>query len=193
MVDNKDKTQDLVSQFFFDNKAELDNLLNRFKNEINKDEMLKFNELWQNHDSIKPKRPPNSFLLYSNQLRKCGLYDIIKNFCGKHGINRKKQNTLLCKITGILWKESVHQKFFKELALEVKRLHQAKYPNYKFQPKKRSGSGIKFKYIDPNKTIKKSVNYVPPPLNYYTSDMAYDNFSLYTDTMTTNNGDYLYF
>ncbi|PKC66203.1 hypothetical protein RhiirA1_460051 [Rhizophagus irregularis] len=62
------------------------------------------------------KRPANSITIYINQLGKFGLLDII---------DKQKLVPIPKKDYNTLWKElsTAHQKFFEELALEVKKEH----------------------------------------------------------------------
>jgi hypothetical protein len=136
MAINLDK---LVLQVHSENKDELDNLLNSFQKKIDNDEMPKANELVRGQDfNKKIKRPPNSNIIYTNQIGKFGLLNIVRNFCEKHGINKQYLVPILKKLSKILWKNlsNEHQKFFVELGVKAGVEHKRLYPNYKYKPKR---------------------------------------------------------
>ncbi|CAB4483575.1 hypothetical protein RhiirA5_357093 [Rhizophagus irregularis] len=131
---------ELILQVRSENKEELDNLLILLEKKIDNDEMPKANEILRYHDSDKKiKRPPNSIIIYTNQIGKFGLLNIIRNFCEKHGINKQKLVPISKKLSKILWEDlsSEHQNFFEELALKVNVEHKKLYPNYKYAVRKR--------------------------------------------------------
>ncbi|CAB4392437.1 unnamed protein product [Rhizophagus irregularis] len=128
---------ELTLQVRSENKEELDNLLISFEKRIDNNEMPKANEILRHQDSDKKiKRPPNSNIIYTNQIGKYGLLDIIRNFCDKNGINKQKLVPISIKLSKILWKDlsNEHQNFFEELALKVNVEHKKLYPNYKYVP-----------------------------------------------------------
>ncbi|CAB4412697.1 unnamed protein product [Rhizophagus irregularis] len=131
---------ELTLQVRSENKEELDNLLILLEKKIDNDEMPKANEILRYHDSDKKiKRPPNSIIIYTNQIGKFGLLNIVRNFCEKNGINKQKLVPISKKLSKILWEDlsSEHQNFFEELALKVNVEHKKLYPNYKYAVRKR--------------------------------------------------------
>lgn len=147
-------TQDshkLALQVRSENKDELDNLLFLFEKKIDNDEMPKANEILRYQDTDKKiKRPPNSHIIYTNQIGKSGLLNIVRNFCDKNGINKQKLVPISKKLSKILWEDlsNEHQKFFEELALKVSVEHKKLYPNYKYVPKKMREVYPTYKYYE---------------------------------------------
>ncbi|CAB4412698.1 unnamed protein product [Rhizophagus irregularis] len=171
-------TQELdkwATQAYNENKDNMENVLNLLRIAIDNDEMPKAKELLQVNKKTKKgsnpiKRPSNSNIIYTNQLGKFGLLDIIRRFCDDNGINKQKLVPISKKISNILWKElsPVHQKFFEELASEVKKEHEAMYPSYKYKPKRKPNNHDKFKPWDYNESKTKpldSVDCIPSPMN----------------------------
>ncbi|GBB96767.1 hypothetical protein RclHR1_02830003 [Rhizophagus clarus] len=152
-------------------------VLNLLRRAIDNKDMPKAKELLQQVDKKTEKRPPNSIkrpsnsnIIYTNQLGKFGLLDIIRKFCEKRGINKQKLVPISKKVSNILWKElqPVYQKFFEELALEVKKEHKKMYPDYKYKPKRKPSNFTKFKEYAPNEsksTTIDSISCIPLPMN----------------------------
>ncbi|CAB4412692.1 unnamed protein product [Rhizophagus irregularis] len=151
----------LVTQAYIENKDKIEEVLNLLRNAIDNGRMPNAKELLQVNKKTKKgsnpiKRPSNSNIIYTNQLGKFGLLDIIRKFCDENGINKQKLVPISKKISNILWKElsTVHQKFFEELALDVKKEHQLMYPNYKYQTERKKYKSTKFiNYVPNNESI----------------------------------------
>jgi hypothetical protein len=168
-------TQDLdkiATQAHIENRVEMVKVLELLRNAIDNNEMPSPKELLQNKKNKKKpsdsiKRPSNSNIIYTNQLGKFGLLTIIRKFCDKHGINKQKLVPISKKISKILWKElsTVHQKFFEQLASEVKKEHEKMYPNYKYRPKRKPSNYTKFKQFDPNDSKTKTTDCTSSPMN----------------------------
>ncbi|RGB31728.1 hypothetical protein C1646_670673 [Rhizophagus diaphanus] len=171
-------TQELdkwATQAYTENKDNMENVLNLLRIAIDNDEMPKAKELLQVNKKTKKgsnpiKRPSNSNIIYTNQLGKFGLLDITRKFCDENGINKQKLVPISKKISAILWKElsTVHQKFFEELASEVKKEHETMYPFYKYQPKRKAINHDKFKPWDLKESKTKpidSVDCIPSTMN----------------------------
>lgn len=142
---------DLILQIRSENKDELDNLLILFKTKINNDEMPKANEVLRYQNSNKKiKRPPNSNIIYTNQICKFGLLDIVRNFCEKNEINKQKLAPISKNLSKILWKDlsNEHQKFFEEMALKVSAEHKKLYPNYKYNPERKRKVYTSYKHYE---------------------------------------------
>ncbi|RIA94973.1 hypothetical protein C1645_525448 [Glomus cerebriforme] len=133
--------QELALQVHSENKVELDDVLNSLREAIDKNEMPTAKDLLRDQkSSTKIKRPPNSNIIYTNLLNRFGFLDIIGKFCEKHEISKQKLIPLSKKVSIISWKElpDQYQKFFEELALKVSAEHKILYPNYKYQPIRKS-------------------------------------------------------
>ncbi|RGB31725.1 hypothetical protein C1646_763704 [Rhizophagus diaphanus] len=142
-----------ATQFYIEKKDELDNLLILFEKKIDHGEMPKANEILRCQDTTKKiRRPPNSNIIYTNQIAKFGLLNIIRKFCDENGINKQKLVPISKKISANLWEKlsTEHQKFFKDLALDVKNLHQRMHPDYKYQPERKRYKSAKFIHYEPN-------------------------------------------
>jgi hypothetical protein len=107
----------------------------------------------------KVKRPANSFILYTNQLRKYGLSSLVKEkICVENIVERKKEMPMERQLAGMLWRslgdEDKIKKFFNELASKVAVKHSEEFPEYKLVPKKSNQNDvIKFKHHYENVTV----------------------------------------
>ncbi|CAB4416464.1 unnamed protein product [Rhizophagus irregularis] len=152
--------QDWPTKVLTEKRDELDSLILLFVNKINNNDMPKADEIVRDQDlgnsGKKIKRPPNSNIIYTNQLGKCGLLSIIRNFCDHHGINKQKLVPISKKVSKTLWERlsPVHQGFFEELALKVSKEHKLKHPNYKYQPERKKKKTPTYKHYDPEKKLK---------------------------------------
>ncbi|CAB4460710.1 uncharacterized protein OCT59_010189 [Rhizophagus irregularis] len=148
---------DLSARVLTEKEDELETLILLFESKIDNNKMPTANEIVKHQDSKKKiKRPPNSNIIYTNQLGKCGLLDIIRNFCDHHGINKQKLVPISKKVSKTLWERlsPVHQGFFEELALKVSKEHKLKHPNYKYQPERKKKKTPTYKHYDPEKKLK---------------------------------------
>ena len=95
----------------------MDNLLKLIEKKIDNGEMLKAKELLQNkYSSTKIKRPPNSNIIYTNQLGELGLLNIVREFSNKCGIKKQRVVSISKKVSNFLWEKlsDRHQKYFLE-------------------------------------------------------------------------------
>ncbi|GBB97963.1 hypothetical protein RclHR1_31050001 [Rhizophagus clarus] len=146
---------DWASKVLVEKTEELKNLIISFQNKIDNREMPKANEIVRVQDSgNKIKRPPNSNIIYTNQLGKCGLLDIIRGFCEEHDINKQKLVPISKKVSKSLWEElsPIHKKFFEDLATEVSDEHKKLHPNYKYKPVRKVRTEPMYKYYNHQKT-----------------------------------------
>ena len=98
-----------------------------------------------NLESKQPPRPPNCFMIWSTEKRK----EIAKNTNHKNNIDT---SIFLGKIWNSMTEQ--HKLQYKIMANNLKKKHEIKYPNYKYQPKQR---------IDKTKvkrTVKRTVNII---------------------------------
>ncbi|RIA94975.1 hypothetical protein C1645_817348 [Glomus cerebriforme] len=153
---------ELAIQVNNENKDELNKLLSSLREAIDKNEMPTAKDLLRDQkSSTKIKRPPNSNIIYTNQLNRFGFLDIIRKFCDKHRINKQKLMPLSKKVSKILWEElpERYQKFFKGLASEVSKEHKNLYPDYIYKPNRKINDHSTFKPYElktkttPNKSI----------------------------------------
>jgi hypothetical protein len=79
-------------------------------------------------DKVKPKRPPNSFMLFR------AILGIVSNDIGF----KLRDGPELSKFASSFWKDANEneKRKFKELYFEFKKLHQQLFPNYKIRNKK---------------------------------------------------------
>ncbi|RIA94972.1 hypothetical protein C1645_525440 [Glomus cerebriforme] len=169
MTQVSSELDELADQVSIEHENELNDFLYSFKNKIDNDEMPKAIEILQDqidkkNENEKIKRPPNSNIIYTNQLNRFGFLDIIRKFCDKHKINKQKLIPLSKKVSKILWKElpEHYQKFFETLASEVKAEHKLLYPTYKYQPIRKKSNFTTFKPYE-YKTKSSSVQSIPEP------------------------------
>lgn len=173
--------EDVPARVLVEKKDELENLIVIFKSKIDNNELPKANEIVRDQVSgsrNKIKRPPNSNLIYTNQLGKNGLLDIIRKFCEEYGINKQKMVPISKKVSKTLWNKlsPVHQKFFEELALKVSKEHKLLHPNYKYKPERKKKKTITYKYYD-HENSKKPLkpNTDLPPSNHHVENPSADN------------------
>src|SRR5436190_7332886 len=113
-------------QVYAECNEQLQNLLNSLRSLIDNDEMPKAKELLKPPDKNgKIPRPQNSNIIYTNQLNKVGLLDIIREYCKRYNINKQNLIPISKKLSKILWNElsENYQKFFIILASEVATEH----------------------------------------------------------------------
>ncbi|CAB5361665.1 unnamed protein product [Rhizophagus irregularis] len=178
-----------ATQAYTENKVDIENVLNLLRIAIDNNEMPKAKELLLFNKTTKKgsnpiKRPSNSNIIYTNQLGKFGLLKIIRKFCDENGINKQNLVPISKKISAILWKElsTVHQKFFEELALDVKKEHQLMYPNYKYQPERKKYKSTKFiNYVPNNESIIQPVVTSHDDNDKFDEQMEEDGYEDYED------------
>ena len=151
MTKRKNSTE-LDLQVHTENKDKLHNLLNNLRRSIDDDKMPKAKELLKiSNKNDKILRPPNSYIIYTNQLNNFGLLKTVGEYCEKYQITKEDLVPISKKLSKELWKElsEKYQEFFRKLALEVKMEHENLYPDYKFDPKRKSRRGTIKQYIPP--------------------------------------------
>ena len=93
MTKRKNPTADLnelALQVHTENKDKLHNLLNNLRRSIDDDKMPKAKELLKiSNKNDKILRPPNSYIIYTNQLNNFGLLKIVGEYCEKYQINKQ--------------------------------------------------------------------------------------------------------
>ncbi|RGB26120.1 hypothetical protein C1646_675053 [Rhizophagus diaphanus] len=192
--------QDWPARVLIEKKDELDSLMVLFKRKIINNDMPKADEIVRYQDlgnsGTKIKRPPNSNLIYTNQLGKCGLLSIIRNFCDHYGINKQKLVPISKKVSKTLWERlsPVHQGFFLELALKVSKEHKLLHPDYKYKPERKKKKTTTYKHYDPKKT---KHNTDLPPTNHHEENPSADNEQQdeesSTSTSSANSSPVLYY
>jgi hypothetical protein len=164
---------ELVTKVLVENENDLNELITLFQDKIDNKELPKAASIVKDQDSEKKiKRPPNSNILYTNQLGKCGLLQIIRNFCNKYKINKQSLVPISKKVSKHLWKKlsPVHQQFFDELASEVVEEHKKLHPNYKYKPERRKRKTTTYKHYDPKKTSKPVPSTDSSPVHHVSTD-----------------------
>src|SRR4051794_8217385 len=185
-------------QVFAEYKDKLNHLLASLRQLIDNDDMPKAKDLLKPPDkSGKIRRPPNSNIIYTNQLNKVGLLEIIREYCENYEINKQNLVPISKKLSKILWKElsENYQKFFDKLASEVSVEHRILYPKYKYRPKRKSRVGT-IKYYDPKtKKSSRESNQVDESNVEHTTQVDYEDDNELDEQMDSqdseNDDDYL--
>ncbi|RIA88817.1 hypothetical protein C1645_773910 [Glomus cerebriforme] len=166
---------DFASQVLSEKEKACSNLLNAFAKKINNHDMPSADDILQvqkdqkgqKGKNQKIKRAPNSNIIYTNQLAKAGLLEIIREFCNEKGINKQKLVPISKKVSKTLWNKlsEPNRKFFEELASEVASKHKELYPDYKYSPQRKERKETVYKPYEPKtsktETIDSPVNDAP--------------------------------